>query len=138
MKLHMISGKERSLAPSGSLRRLPVPLVQMSNRNIAQFRNSVNSRRMKIYVISNRNKSGAYVKSVSADSLRSRTEAPSLFASGFASAYHEGSMPMSFRKLWIAVLAVLLVCSFPLYAGDSPEIIPMSAIEQVKKGGADS
>src|ERR1700751_601930 len=105
MKLHRITDREKSVAPSGSLRQPANRRGHMSNSKIAQFRNSVNSRRMKIYVISNRNKSGADVKSVSADGLRSGTEVPS-FASGFASAYHEDSMPMSFRKLWIAVLAV--------------------------------
>ena len=91
---------------------------------------------MMIYAISNRNKTGTYAIRFSADSLRSGTEVPSLFASGFASAYHKGSMPMSFRKLWIAVLAVLFVCSFPLYAGDSPEIMPLSQIQPGMKGVA--
>ena len=43
-------------------------------------------------------------------------------------------MLIRFRKLWIAILAVLSVCSLPLYAADSPETMPLSQIKPGMKG----
>jgi hypothetical protein len=90
---------------------------------------------MKVYVIPNRNKTGTCAEAASTRSLGSGMEAP-WFASGFTSAYHRGSMLMLFRRLWMAALAVLWVCSLPLYAADSPEIMPLSQIKPGMKGVA--
>src|ERR1700757_4103238 len=133
MKLHATTGRQGLAARSGSLRQLSIDCEQMSNSNIAQFRNSTKSHRIMIYVISNRNKTGTCAETASNGSLRSGTEVPS-FASGFTSAYHQGSMFMLFRRLWMAALAALFVCSLPLYAGDSPEIMPLSQIQPGMKG----
>ncbi len=123
------------LAGSTSSSRLHTALGRMSNRNIAQFRNSANSRRMSGYIISNGHKTSICAKRPSLVGPMSGTRVP-LFASGFASAYHQNSMLMRFRKLWIAILAVLSVCSLPLYAADSPEIMPLSQIKPGMKGVA--
>jgi hypothetical protein len=90
---------------------------------------------MRVYVISNRNKTGISTKRASPASLANDMEVRS-FASGFTSAYHQASMLMLFRRLWMAALAVLFVCSLPLYAGDSPEIMPLSQIHPGMKGVA--
>src|SRR5579863_5605833 len=135
MKLHATAGRQGLAARSGSLRELSMNCELMSNSNIAQFRDLANSSRMKVYVIPNRNKTGACAEAASTTGLRSGTEIPS-FASGFTSAYHQGSMLMLFRRLWMAALAVLFVCSLPLYAGDSPEIMPLSQIKPGMKGVA--
>src|SRR5579863_3608590 len=135
MKLHATAGRQGLAARSGSLRELSMNCELMSNGNIAQFRDLANSSRMKVYVIPNRNKTSACAEAASTTGLRSGTEVPS-FASGFTSAYHQGSMLMLFRRLWMAALAVLFVCSLPLYAGDSPEIMPLSQIKPGMKGVA--
>ena len=90
---------------------------------------------MRVYVISNRYKTGISTKRASPASLASDMEVRP-FASGFTSAYHQPSMLMLFRRLWMAALAVLFVCSLPLYAGDSPEIMPLSQIHPGMKGVA--
>src|ERR1700720_205620 len=108
MKLHATTGRQGLVARRKSLRQLSVDCEQMSNSNIAQFRNPVKSHRIMTYVISNRNKTGTCAETASNRSLRSGAEVPS-FASGFTSAYHQGSMLMLFRRLWMAALAVLFV-----------------------------
>src|ERR1700722_9925895 len=135
MKLHTTTGRQRSTAREVNHRRVSIACGPMSNSNITQFRNSVNSSRMRVYVISNRNKTGISTKRASPASLANDMEVRS-FASGFTSAYHQASMFMLFRRLWMAALAVLFVCSLPLYAGDSPEIMPLSQIHPGMKGVA--
>src|SRR5882757_9596288 len=135
MKLHATTGRQRFVTRSESLGQLSIDCEHMSNTNITQFRNPVKSRGIMIYVISNRNKTGTCAETSSTGSLRSGTKVPS-FASGFTSAYHQGSMFMLFRRLWMAALAVLFVCALPLYAGDSPEIMPLSQIQPGMKGVA--
>ena len=135
MKLHTTTCRQRLTARDGSLRRLSIACGPMSNSNITQFRNSVNSSRMRVYVISNRDKTGISTKRASPAILANDMEVRS-FASGFTSAYHQASMLMLFRRLWMAALAVLFVCSLPLYAGDSPEIMPLSQIHPGMKGVA--
>lgn len=135
MKLHDTTGKQGLAARSKRLSQLTLGCEPMSNSNIPHFRNSANSIRMRVYVISNRNKTGFCAETASTGSLGSSAEV-SPFASGFTSAYHQGSMLMLFRRLWIAALAVLFACSLPLYAGDSPEIMPLSQIQPGMKGVA--
>src|SRR6266481_3753610 len=108
MKLHASTGRQGFVTRSESLGQLSVDCEQMSNSNIAQFKNPVKSHRIMIYVISNRNKTGTCAETSSTGRLRSGTKVPS-FASGFTSAYHQGSMIMLFRRLWMAALAVLFV-----------------------------
>jgi len=90
---------------------------------------------MKVYVISNTYKTSPLARSASANTLKSGTKVPS-FASEIASEYHRDSMFMSFRRLLTAILAVLFVCLLPVYAGDSPEIMPLSQIHPGMKGVA--
>src|ERR1700745_1474091 len=118
MKLHTTTCRQRLRARDGSLRRLSIACGPMSNSNIAQFRNSVNYSRMRVYVISNRNKTGSFTKRASPASLANDMEVRS-FASGFTSAYHQASMLMLFRRLWMGGLAVLFFFSLSLFAGES-------------------
>src|SRR5215469_1208867 len=135
MKLHDTTGKQGLAARSKRLSQLTLGCEPMSNSNIPHFRNPANSIRMRVYVISNRNKTGFCAETASTGSLGSGAEVSS-FASGFTTAYHQGSMLMLFRRLWVAALAVLFACSLPIYAGDSPEIMPLSQIQPGMKGVA--
>src|SRR5271154_5824188 len=135
MKLHVITDRTKPATPSRSDQSLATASGAVSNRDVARIGNSVNSRGMKVYVISNTYKTSPLARSASANTLKSGTKVPS-FASEIASEYHRDSMFMSFRRLLTAILAVLFVCLLPVYAGDSPEIMPLSQIHPGMKGVA--